>query len=202
MRLGSKNVYMWQSLIDSLWRMSINQETLNSRRHTMANDGWCLTMKGSNEVVPFCKQKHKSSWSYEITSLLSKCSWFEMIGKSSMMKPMNNRNQVEITTKQPLKHMGVSKNRGTYSQIIHFNKAFHYKPSTLGCFPIFGNIHVKPGVIHGGFLSQFALVATNILRAPFWKKPMSNSSHCWEPVVFAKLAAYIYIYMHAHIIYT
>ena len=59
---------------------------------------------------------HKSTSRLGVTKLpllLSKCSWFEMIGKSSMMKPMNSRNQVEITTKQPLKHMGVSKNRGT-----------------------------------------------------------------------------------------
>ena len=37
--------------------------------------------------------------------------------------------------------MGVSLNGG-FSQIIHFNRVFHYKPSILGCFPIFGNIHM------------------------------------------------------------
>ena len=41
-----------------------------------------------------------------------------------------------------MKHyMDVSKNNGT-PQIIHFNKVFHYKPSILGCFPIFGNTHI------------------------------------------------------------
>ena len=28
--------------------------------------------------------------------------------------------------------MGISKNRGKTSQIIHFNRVFHYKPSILG----------------------------------------------------------------------
>ena len=32
-------------------------------------------------------------------------------------------------------HMGVSKNRGIYPQIIHFNRGFHYKPSILGGLP-------------------------------------------------------------------
>ena len=62
MRLGSKNVYMRQSLIDSLWRVSINQETLNSRRHTMADNGWCLTMGGSGGVVPFCFGSESPPW--------------------------------------------------------------------------------------------------------------------------------------------
>ena len=31
-----------------------------------------------------------------------------------------------------------------YPQIIHFNRVFHYKPSILGCFPIFGNTHMIP----------------------------------------------------------
>ncbi len=38
-------------------------------------------------------------------------------------------------------YMGVSKNRGT--QIINFNRVFHYKPSILGFPPIFGNTHMR-----------------------------------------------------------
>ena len=42
--------------------------------------------------------------------------------------------------------LGVSKNRGFYHRIIHFDRVFHYKPSILGGFPwfppIFGNTHL------------------------------------------------------------
>ena len=34
-------------------------------------------------------------------------------------------------------HLDVSKNSGFSPQIIHFNRAFHYKPSILGCSPYF-----------------------------------------------------------------
>ena len=33
-------------------------------------------------------------------------------------------------------NMGASENRGVSTQIIHFNKVFHYKPSILG-YPYF-----------------------------------------------------------------
>ena len=35
-----------------------------------------------------------------------------------------------------------------YPQILHFNRVFQYKPSILGCFPIFGNIHVLLKLVH------------------------------------------------------
>ena len=39
-------------------------------------------------------------------------------------------------------YMDVSLNSGFSPQIIHFNRVFHYKPSILGCFTIFGNTYI------------------------------------------------------------
>ena len=39
---------------------------------------------------------------------------------------------------------------GKKTQIINFNRVFHYKPSILGGFsPIFGNIHLDPFMVYG-----------------------------------------------------
>lgn len=46
----------------------------------MANTGWCLTMKGSNEVVSACNQKHKSRLLVtKLPLLLSKCLWLKRL---------------------------------------------------------------------------------------------------------------------------
>ena len=45
--------------------------------------------------------------------------------------------------------MAVSENSGFSPQIIHLIRVFHYKPSILGCFPIFGNTHMyTPEILH------------------------------------------------------
>ena len=45
----------------------------------------------------------------------------------------NERSQMlRAEKKMPKKDLGVSKNRGTYPQIIHFNRVFHYNVSILG----------------------------------------------------------------------
>ena len=53
-------------------------------------------------------------------------------------------------------YMGVSKNNGT-PQIINFNRVFHYKPSILGVFPIFGNTNETPIYIHNIYISFYLL---------------------------------------------
>ena len=61
------------------------------------------------------------------------------IGPEFHPKPQENREEAEAKFKDIAealkKWMGVSKNSGT-PKIIHFNKAFHYKPSILG-YPYF-----------------------------------------------------------------
>ena len=62
--------------------------------------------------------------------------WLGYVGKPTMMsfRPLSRISDYSYTW------LGFPK--WWYPQIIQFNRDFHYKPSKLGCFPIFGNIHM------------------------------------------------------------
>ena len=65
--------------------------------------------------------------------------------KAPRLNLCREKRRKESPTSRPIKsmisnHLGISKNRGIYPQIIHFNRVFHYKPSILGeTPPIFGS---------------------------------------------------------------
>ena len=61
-------------------------------------------------------------------------------------------------------YLVVSWNKST-PQIIHFNGIFHYKPSSYGGFPIYGNLHlVLSYVIHG--MEDHTAQAQKMARLP------------------------------------
>ena len=81
-----------------------------------------LTRNGWFFHFQFCrKSAFDPNWSFEVES------------RDGLVQDQGGTNK----NWKSFKKMGVSKNRGTYPQIMNFNRVFHYKPSILGVLPLF-----------------------------------------------------------------